>query len=382
MSHQRIRGSLPLAPLSALVDRFEGSFESELRLRSWRESHLPNGRSSARRSHVVPGGAADRSEVGDEKEVVVREVTTLAQWAVRHLRVYAVAPVPEADILLGYPTTNQAYYLSTGTSNRDNFAGAYFPCMGAQEVHTRLFAVGWIMKMTSEGTDWFVEFCRRHNLFAVSLREQKPACKGLFSNFLSKFSYWFQVQTSAALGGEFWARLDLTYLRSLALHYDWDTERQEFVERETPVSPLRASPTPTVLATMRTPEAHEARNTFEGMRDAAAHDSRVLNDAFAKHDALIGRTFGQGASALSAYDSALMGPERPDPGEELARALADLEAEEELERLEQERQARKSARVLAKASRSAARASRRAGRRASRERKRASQRSIARPSIP
>ena len=146
-----IRGSLPLAPLSALVDRFEDSFESELRLRSWRESHLSSDRSSVRRSSAleVDGRVGEEEE---EKKAGRIEIPTFAQWSVFQQRTFAVARVPDTDIALGYPTTHQAYYLSTGTSNAENFPGVFFPCMGAQEVESDASPVGWIMKMTNFGS--------------------------------------------------------------------------------------------------------------------------------------------------------------------------------------------------------------------------------------
>ena len=123
------------------------------------------------------------------------------------------------------------------------------------------------------------------------------------------------MQTSAALGGEFWSRPGMTYLRDLALHYDWSAG--QFVERKTPVGRLHAGTTPVVITNVRMPGAQD---TLEDIQAAAASDSKVLNDAFAGRDALIGRTFVWGAIALDKYAARLRAFRRLAVAEKVAEA--------------------------------------------------------------
>lgn len=123
-----------------------------------------------------------------------------------------------------WPIPNQLYYLSSGTSNESNFPGVYFPMMGISEKLGKLQ----ILKMLSSlSMAWRSRLCRLVNDLELPL--EKRYCI-LLDNFLNKFRYWFQVQQSAALGGEFWQRPDVQYLRDIALNYSWDNKALDFVE--------------------------------------------------------------------------------------------------------------------------------------------------------
>ncbi|CAH6418413.1 Hypothetical protein POVN_LOCUS157 [uncultured virus] len=146
-------------------------------------------------------------------------------------RKFVVVPIPEhGRKALTFKTkpANQLFYLSSGTSNEGrNFTNVYFPTYGVQEqpVKGHLHS-GLIQKMTSE--DQYTEW-RKHLCDVMPGEEVKrggytiwwSSCK-LYRGFLDKFSDWYQVQQSAALGGEFWERPDMKYLRDAALTFSWN----------------------------------------------------------------------------------------------------------------------------------------------------------------
>lgn len=140
-------------------------------------------------------------------------------------RKIVVLPVPSGANWI-YP--NQIYFKSTGTSNYDqNFEGVYFPIAGISEQAFYNNPKGWYIKMeSSDKTDWLVKFCEFYKDITNS------DCT-IYKNFLRKFQKWFHVQQSASLGGEFWKRQDLDYIRELALNYDWDGN--EFLKRDTTI---------------------------------------------------------------------------------------------------------------------------------------------------
>jgi hypothetical protein len=135
----------------------------------------------------------------------------------------------------GMPVENraQAYYLSTGSSGQGaagDFGGVLFPCGGRSESPHR---AAWIIKQESLPTDpWRVEFCRLVDSFfppiVAAPGQRYISCGTTYRLFLNKFRHWFQVQQSAAFGGEFWSREDLAYLRELALLFSWNPLTNRF----------------------------------------------------------------------------------------------------------------------------------------------------------
>ena len=192
-------------------------------------------------------------------------------------RKFIILPLPSyvdpTKLGTKFPIKNQFYYLSTGTSNARNFPGVIFPASGLDEPPSNRIA--WIQKLESKPTaKWRIKFCElldsiqpqiddpdlkesskerkgSSGVYKVVRNEQgrlvrrmkfpwgeekdlpprwwTESCEKRFNDFLSKFREWFQVQQSAAFGGEFWERADLRYLRDLALGFRWNEDAGEFV---------------------------------------------------------------------------------------------------------------------------------------------------------
>ena len=142
----------------------------------------------------------------------------------------------------GVNGTTQGFYYSTDTSNQYGFE-SYFPFYGMGDD-------GWIMKGRSSGfvgrggyiTDWREALCdilslgegTDENCKSVVPNitfqhsdsdhwETRPLerCCDMFRNFLDKFTDWWEVRISAALGSPMWNRPDYAYLKHLALNYIW-----------------------------------------------------------------------------------------------------------------------------------------------------------------
>ena len=210
-------------------------------------------------------------------------------------RIFAIVPVPDIELRYGYPSSMAMFYRSTGTSNYNaDFATVYFPSHGVLEKGSYM-PPGWIQKFGGyfkpELVPWINAFCKRFDEFwmadtvAATDEKEQDNCKNRYHGLLNKFSYWWQLQVSAQLGGEFWERPDVAYLRGVALTYDWDRAIQDFVERDH-ILPYLNTLSPTIV-----PQEPELRFgdfiSFDELRGIRAKNAVTLNAAFRQHDAVL-----------------------------------------------------------------------------------------------
>lgn len=199
-----------------------------------------------KRDDITPSPLSKETKRGER----VKKVACIFQ---KGLRQFVVAPISKRDQLeIGHGPKNQIYYLSTGTSNEFNFEGVYFPTAGIEEQGTMFGRPGWVMKMLSGLTSlWRARLCE----LMVEI-----SCDSI-QQFLNKFMYWFQVSHSAALGGQFWSRPDMKYLRDFAVNFYWNG--QEFVQDENIVSQILVNESCLDVPKKTTIGAKELNDVFE-----------------------------------------------------------------------------------------------------------------------
>jgi hypothetical protein len=181
---------------------------------------------------------------------------------------------------------------STGTSNEYGFAGVYFPTAGLHESYHKH---GWITKFIAVHEQahpaLYGRFCQLYDELEMGASR---TCAKELHGFLRYFATWFQVQQSAALGGEFWLRPDLRFLYDLAIHFRFDGS--DFVELPD-AQVVRSYVLPSDYQRLRhrrlsddmcdTITLEEAKRASED----EGHDRIVAtNDWLKQHDALIART--------------------------------------------------------------------------------------------
>lgn len=173
------------------------------------------------------------SNSAEEKQSIIQSIRELKQGLVIASRTYSddnkndrnlvILPVPTKidkngkTILIGHSfyhlfnrvyqhrlaCSNQAYYLSSGTSNTKevgNFQGVFFPFLRIQTEAIDPYPKGWIYKYTLGGTksrtmDEVIESLQKYPEFK-GISEQDIT---LLRNFINKFASWWQIQQSASL---------------------------------------------------------------------------------------------------------------------------------------------------------------------------------------
>lgn len=129
-------------------------------------------------------------------------------------RTFIVADAPDRS-------RQQAFFCSTGTSNACGFPGTFFPTAGVRD--------NWIHKYGGHTPDFAWELEKQTE--STIPKARRYAYTDLLDLY---FASWWQVQISASLGGEWWERPDMAFLRGMAQWYDFDETRKTFVLRDTP----------------------------------------------------------------------------------------------------------------------------------------------------
>ena len=157
------------------------------------------------------------------------------------LRKIVLVSVPNYEKDFGYPVKRQAFYESTGVSNNNAFTSVFFPMQGVntEEIEdlNKLnylkgrgsYAFNFLIKMDAYYRDriWMQAYCEKMDNF-LTVTGQRLSCVEHYTPILSMFSYWWQLRISALLGGEFWDRPDMIYLRAFAMLYKWNHIDQKF----------------------------------------------------------------------------------------------------------------------------------------------------------
>lgn len=187
-------------------------------------------------------------------------------------RKMVIVPVP-IEHRKDWSSKNIIFFRSSGTSNEKGLTGMFFPTQG-------MWRNGWIEKMGHHQKDydgergddettpvvsdtdrdtiksWEKPFCkifkdfmkhikydykevkRSQGFFYLRKRDMAMTCETAEHIANTYFKYWWMAQLSAAIGGEFWERPDLAFLRGMLLTMDWNPEKQTFLERDKPIRPF------------------------------------------------------------------------------------------------------------------------------------------------
>jgi len=162
-------------------------------------------------------------------------------------RRFAIVPVP-SHVRQYWHTKNILFFESSGTSNTAGYGSVFFPSEGVGE------SGKWVIKFADKSAamrSWANTFCsifdeylrdighldefitpkgRRPGFYNLDLSDRLFECKAKFEGIFKYFPHWWMLQISAALGGVFWERPDMKYLRDFALNFSWDYDKREFVE--------------------------------------------------------------------------------------------------------------------------------------------------------
>lgn len=171
-------------------------------------------------------------EINEEKKSIEDSISILKQGTVVASRIYTDGTVDRNLVILPVPTkidkkgntvlmgfdfyhlfnryyqhrlncSNQAYYLSSGTSNSKqvgNFQGVFFPFLRIQTEAVDNNPVGWIHKYQLGGTNTstmneIIENLQKYPEFSDISKQDIT----LLRNFINKFATWWQIQQSASL---------------------------------------------------------------------------------------------------------------------------------------------------------------------------------------
>jgi Asp-tRNA(Asn)/Glu-tRNA(Gln) amidotransferase C subunit len=150
--------------------------------------------------------------------------------------------------------TNCGFYLSSGTSNEINFPNVWFPFLRVKtSVKTYSYEQerGWINKsqMLCLSKRFKTVF---YNLFKQQYNEDiGTKYENTFISFFEKFSHWWQVCISAALitnADNIWNTDPfLLKVKILALKYDFDPNRDTFVENSEKITMYKIREISTII---------------------------------------------------------------------------------------------------------------------------------------